>query len=77
MRRVGIVGGISVGVVNKTHGVGAKFRRGMPLCVLLGMARHFFSLGYTHNYPRLVPRELQLLCLENKVLPLPCRNPPR
>lgn len=34
--------GRNVCVVNKTRGVGAKFPRGTPLCILMGLVRHFF-----------------------------------
>lgn len=40
--------GRNVGVVNKTRGVGAKFPRGTPLCVLMGLVRHFFP--WLHPY---------------------------
>lgn len=40
--------GRSVGVVNKTRGVGAKFPRGTPMCILMGLVRHFFP--WSHPY---------------------------
>lgn len=40
--------GRNVGVVNKTRGIGAKFPRGTPLCVLMGLMRHFFP--WLHRY---------------------------
>ena len=36
--------GRNVCVVNKTPGLGAKFPRGTPLCILMGLARHFFPI---------------------------------
>ncbi|KAI1113090.1 putative NAD-dependent epimerase/dehydratase [Nemania sp. NC0429] len=33
--------GRNVGVVNKTRGVGAKFPSGTPMCILMGLIRHF------------------------------------
>ncbi|KAK4233613.1 hypothetical protein C8A03DRAFT_38670 [Achaetomium macrosporum] len=33
--------GRNVGVVNAKRGVGAKFPRGTPLCILMGLTRHF------------------------------------
>ncbi|KAI0121120.1 putative NAD-dependent epimerase/dehydratase [Xylariales sp. AK1849] len=40
--------GRNVGVVNKTRGVGAKFPSGTPMCILMGLARHFFP--WMHPY---------------------------
>lgn len=40
--------GRNIGVVNKTRGVGAKFPRGTPVCILLGLVRHFFP--WLHPY---------------------------
>jgi putative NADH-flavin reductase len=40
--------GRNVGVVNKTRGVGAKFPRGTPKCILMGLMRHFFP--FLHPY---------------------------
>lgn len=40
--------GKNVGVVNKKSGVGAKFPRGTPLCILMGLMRHFFP--FLHPY---------------------------
>jgi putative NADH-flavin reductase len=40
--------GRNVGVVNKKRGVGAKFPRGTPMCILMGLARHFFP--WLHPY---------------------------
>jgi putative NADH-flavin reductase len=34
----------NVAVVNATRGVGAKFPRGTPMCILMGLMRHFFPL---------------------------------
>ena len=34
--------GMNVGVVNKTRGVGAKFPRGTPMCIAMGLLGHFF-----------------------------------
>ncbi|KAK3897326.1 hypothetical protein C8A05DRAFT_39127 [Staphylotrichum tortipilum] len=39
---VGRYEGRNVGVVNAKRGVGAKFPRGTPMCILTGLARHFF-----------------------------------
>lgn len=44
----GIYNGKNVSVVNKTRGVGAKFPRGTPFCILMGLCRHFFP--FAHNY---------------------------
>ena len=38
----------NVCVVNKTRGVGAKFPRGTPWCILMGLTRHFFP--WLHPY---------------------------
>lgn len=40
--------GRNVAVVNRHHGVGAQFPRGTPLCILMGLARHFFP--WLHPY---------------------------
>lgn len=40
--------GRNVGVVNKTRGVGAKFPRGTPMCILMGLMRHLFP--WLHPY---------------------------
>lgn len=40
--------GMNVGVVNKTRGVGAKFPRGTPMCIMMGLMRHFFP--FLHPY---------------------------
>lgn len=40
--------GRNVGVVNAKRGVGAKFPRGTPMCILVGLARHFFP--WAHPY---------------------------
>lgn len=40
--------GRNVGVVNKKRGVGAKFPRGTPMCILMGLVRHFFP--WLHSY---------------------------
>lgn len=40
--------GRNVGVVNKTRGVGAKFPKGTPQCILMGLLRHFFP--WLHPY---------------------------
>lgn len=40
--------GRNVCVVNKTRGLGAKFPRGTPMCILMGLARHFFP--WLHPY---------------------------
>ncbi|MCJ1400486.1 Oxidoreductase AgnL4 [Xylographa trunciseda] len=40
--------GRNVGVVNQKRGVGAKFPRGTPMCILIGLARHFFP--WLHPY---------------------------
>jgi putative NADH-flavin reductase len=40
--------GKNVGVVNSTRGVGAKFPRGTPLCIAMGLMRHFFP--WLHPY---------------------------
>lgn len=36
--------GRNVCVVNQKRGVGAKFPSGTPMCILMGLARHFFPL---------------------------------
>lgn len=38
----------NVCVVNKTRGVGAKFPSGTPMCIVMGLARHFFP--WLHPY---------------------------
>jgi hypothetical protein len=40
--------GKNVGVVNAKRGVGAKFPKGTPMCILMGLARHFFP--WLHPY---------------------------
>jgi len=40
--------GRNVGVVNAKRGVGAKFPRGTPKCIVMGLARHFFP--WAHPY---------------------------
>ncbi|KAF2017037.1 putative NAD-dependent epimerase/dehydratase [Aaosphaeria arxii CBS 175.79] len=40
--------GRNVGVVNAKRGVGAKFPRGTPFCILMGLTRHFFP--FLHPY---------------------------
>lgn len=40
--------GRNVGVVNKTRGVGAKFPKGTPFCISMGLLRHFFP--WLHPY---------------------------
>ena len=40
--------GRNVCVVNQTHGVGAKFPKGTPMCILMGLMRHFFP--WLHPY---------------------------
>ncbi|KAL8792407.1 MAG: hypothetical protein Q9195_005021 [Heterodermia aff. obscurata] len=40
--------GRNVGVVNAKRGVGAKFPRGTPMCIWLGLVRHFFP--WLHPY---------------------------
>lgn len=40
--------GRNVGVVNGKRGVGAKFPLGTPLCIFMGLARHFFP--WLHPY---------------------------
>ncbi|KAI0595130.1 putative NAD-dependent epimerase/dehydratase [Biscogniauxia sp. FL1348] len=40
--------GRNVGVVNAKRGVGAKFPQGTPMCILMGLARHFFP--WAHPY---------------------------
>lgn len=40
--------GLNVGVVNKERGVGARFPRGTPLCILMGLVRHF--VPWLHPY---------------------------
>lgn len=46
--RTGQYDGRNVGVVNRTRGVGAKFPRGTPFCILMGLMRHFFP--FLHQY---------------------------
>ncbi|KAK4141041.1 uncharacterized protein C8A04DRAFT_31360 [Dichotomopilus funicola] len=36
--------GRNVGVVNAKRGVGARFPRGTPMCILMGLLRHFFPV---------------------------------
>ncbi|KAH7303310.1 putative NAD-dependent epimerase/dehydratase [Stachybotrys elegans] len=38
----------NVGVVNGKRGVGAKFPRGTPLCITVGLLRHYFP--WLHSY---------------------------
>ena len=40
--------GRNVAVVNKVRGVGAKFPRGTPVCVLLGLVRYWAP--WLHDY---------------------------
>lgn len=40
--------GRNVSVVNQKRGVGAKFPTGTPMCILMGLARHFFP--WMHPY---------------------------
>ena len=40
--------GRNVGVVNQKRGVGARFPRGTPMCILMGLVRHFFP--WSHPY---------------------------
>jgi hypothetical protein len=40
--------GRNVGVVNAERGVGAKFPRGTPICIMMGLMRHFFP--WMHPY---------------------------
>lgn len=40
--------GRNIGVVNRSCGAGAKFPRGTPLCILMGLMRHFFP--WLHLY---------------------------
>ncbi|KAI4213337.1 MAG: hypothetical protein LQ351_004078 [Letrouitia transgressa] len=40
--------GKNVSVLNGKRGVGAKFPRGTPMCILMGLARHFFP--WLHPY---------------------------
>ena len=40
--------GRNVGVVNQKRGVGAKFPRGTPMCILMGLGRHYFP--WLHPY---------------------------
>lgn len=40
--------GRKVGVVNAKRGVGAKFTKGTPICVLTGLTRHLFP--WLHPY---------------------------
>jgi len=40
--------GRNVCVVNQKRGVGASFPRGTPMCILMGLARHFFP--WLHPY---------------------------
>ncbi|KAI0128184.1 putative NAD-dependent epimerase/dehydratase [Hypoxylon sp. NC0597] len=44
----GAYDGKNVGVVNGQRGVGAKFPRGTPLCILVGLLRHYFP--WMHKY---------------------------
>lgn len=44
----GIYDGKNVSVVNKKRGVGAKFPRGTPKCIFIGLMRHFFP--WLHPY---------------------------
>jgi hypothetical protein len=40
--------GRNVGVVNRKRGVGAKFPKGTPMCILMGLLRHTFPLLYPY-----------------------------
>lgn len=40
--------GMNVGVVNKKRGVGAKFPKGTPLCIFMGLCRHFFPFAHAY-----------------------------
>lgn len=40
--------GKNIGVVNRLCGAGAKFPRGTPLCIPIGLMRHFFP--WLHPY---------------------------
>lgn len=40
--------GLNVGVVNAVRGCGAKFPKGTPWCIMLGLLRHFFP--WLHPY---------------------------
>ncbi|KAI4160156.1 MAG: hypothetical protein LQ342_005945 [Letrouitia transgressa] len=40
--------GRNVSILNGKRGVGAKFPRGTPICILMGLARHFFP--WLHPY---------------------------
>lgn len=40
--------GRNVSVVNQKRGVGAKFPKGTPMCIIMGLARHFFP--WLHPY---------------------------
>ncbi|KEY72280.1 hypothetical protein S7711_00278 [Stachybotrys chartarum IBT 7711] len=40
--------GRNLGVVNAKKGVGAKFPKGTPLCILVGLIRHYFP--WLHTY---------------------------
>lgn len=40
--------GRNVGVVNARRGMGAKFPRGTPMCIMMGLLRHLFP--YLHTY---------------------------
>ncbi|OTA95479.1 hypothetical protein M434DRAFT_20207 [Hypoxylon sp. CO27-5] len=44
----GTYDGKNVGVVNRKRGVGAKFPRGTPLCIMVGLLRHYFP--WMHEY---------------------------
>lgn len=44
----GAYDGKNVGVVNGKRGVGARFPRGTPLCISMGLLRHFFP--WLHPY---------------------------
>ncbi|KAE9364961.1 putative NAD-dependent epimerase/dehydratase [Stipitochalara longipes BDJ] len=44
----GIYDGKNVSVVNKKRGVGAKFPRGTPKCILMGLMRYYFP--WLHPY---------------------------
>ncbi|KAH8121214.1 hypothetical protein FP744_10001974 [Trichoderma asperellum] len=44
----GIYDGKNVSVVNKTRGVGARFPRGTPTCIFMGLMRHYFP--WMHSY---------------------------
>ncbi|KAH8807230.1 putative NAD-dependent epimerase/dehydratase [Xylogone sp. PMI_703] len=40
--------GLNVGVVNAKRGVGAKFPKGTPMCIFMGLMRHYFP--WLHPY---------------------------